>query len=98
MLDFPTEMHCTMKDQDCVCQNKIVEDIRCTFAYEFRIVVTYSSIYERYNVYILSVVDDLYMQEDGDIIAENGFALSLELAQQIFPMYKFDESNYGYIP
>jgi|GEM_PF-6805023 hypothetical protein len=98
MLDFPIEMHCDTEEQDCVQQNKIIEDIRCTFAYEFRIVMTYSLVYERHNAYFFSATDDLYMEEDPDIIAENGFALSIELAKQLFPLYKFDEDNYGYIP
>lgn len=96
MLDFPVELHCTAQDQDCVSENKIIEDIRCTFAHEFRLLITFNITCEKHNAYFLSCYDELYMEQDPEEIVANLRPLPLDMAQSIFPMYKFDKENYFY--
>jgi hypothetical protein len=96
MIDYPVELHCPAQDHDCACENKIVEDVRSTFANEYRLVITYNIRLEKHNLYYLPMYDRLYMEQDPDVIVANSSPLSLEIAQIVFPMYHFDEENYYY--
>lgn len=96
MIHYPVELHCPDLDQDCACENKIIEDVRSTFAHEYRLVITYNIRLEKHNAYYLPMYDRLYMEQDPDVIVANRSPMSLEMAQSVFPMYRFDETNYLY--
>lgn len=96
MIDFPTAMHCPSHDFDCPCENVIIEDIRSTFANEYRLVITYNIELEKHNVYYLPAFDPYFMEKSADVIVNNRKPLSLEMAQSVFPLYKFNEKNYLY--
>ena len=81
------------------CQNFayiLLEDLYCTHPYEIRIMIIYSTIHDKSNVYILEVGNPLRVNSSICDVITYGEPLSLTQVQLLFPNHKFEEENYGF--